>query len=246
MKLIFILGLLILLIACGPRSKKESAPRDSLLTKLLEHIPVEEHEKFKKLYEEMPAKQRQALALMAAMSEPDQPAIDKDKLIAHVDTSYQSMSGLIQLYDNLVTKDLTVYVEFKAAEVFPIEIGESVDLWAWKTNANGRPEVLFQEWSVELSSPKLDSLLSIVHWDRSDLDQIHRALEKANCISIQNGDPTEIGFARRGMRKYSYAIFKNNLSKEKIMDYNDGCTYVFYKDNIVLMHEGGAVGPQCF
>lgn len=45
---------------------------------------------------------------------------------------------------------------------------------------------------------------------------------------------------------FSYVIFDQNLSENKIEDYNDGCTYIFYKDNVVLEYSGGAIGMQCF
>jgi len=48
------------------------------------------------------------------------------------------------------------------------------------------------------------------------------------------------------MAKYSYLIFEQNPDKAKIDKYNNGCTYIYYKMNIVLEYGGGAVGPQCF
>ena len=67
-----------------------------------------------------------------------------------------------------------------------------------------------------------------------------------SCISIAGKDPVVIGWQRSGMGKFSYNIFDKNLEENKIKDYNDGCTYVFYKDNIVLEYGGGAIGMQCF
>ena len=71
-------------------------------------------------------------------------------------------------------------------------------------------------------------------------------MDKANCISISGKDPVVIGWQRSGMGIFSYNIFKKNLEEKKIKDYNDGCTYIFYKDNIVLEFGGGAFGIQCF
>ena len=71
-------------------------------------------------------------------------------------------------------------------------------------------------------------------------------LDKANCISVYNKDAIEIGYARSGMGKYSYLIFDKSLTEEEKDKYNNGCEYIFYKDNIVLEYGGGAIGSQCF
>ena len=52
--------------------------------------------------------------------------------------------------------------------------------------------------------------------------------------------------ARSGMGKYSLKLFDIDLTNDQIKQYNDGCTYIFYKKNIVLEYGGGAVGSQCF
>jgi len=45
---------------------------------------------------------------------------------------------------------------------------------------------------------------------------------------------------------YSYRIFPKKLSLPEINEYNDGCIYIFYKDNIVLEFGSGAIGQYCF
>ena len=82
--------------------------------------------------------------------------------------------------------------------------------------------------------------------DRSKLEKLRASLVKANCISIDNRQPVEVGFARSGMGKYYYLIFDSNLTAKQINDYNNDCEYIFYKDNIVLMYGSGATGSLCF
>jgi hypothetical protein len=48
------------------------------------------------------------------------------------------------------------------------------------------------------------------------------------------------------MGKYFYELFDDDLTQEQIKQYNDSCTHIFYKKNIVLEYGGGAVGSQCF
>jgi hypothetical protein len=56
----------------------------------------------------------------------------------------------------------------------------------------------------------------------------------------------KIGFARSGLGKYYFLLFENNLTSEQINRYNDGCTFIFYKKNIVLEYGSGATGSYCF
>jgi hypothetical protein len=82
--------------------------------------------------------------------------------------------------------------------------------------------------------------------DRNKFEKLHASLLKAHCISIKSGNPVEVGFARSGMAKYDYLIFENHLTDTQMKRYNNGCEYIFYKDNIVLEHAIGAVGSPCF
>jgi len=86
----------------------------------------------------------------------------------------------------------------------------------------------------------------MLKWTNETLAIIKKLLSDANCVSIENGQITTIGFARSGMGKYSYLLFDNNLTAAQVKQYNDGCIYIYYKNNIVLEYGGGAVGPQCF
>jgi len=103
-----------------------------------------------------------------------------------------------------------------------------------------------RNWHLEISSTKTDSLLTTLGWTNETLRILKQKLEKANCISVENGNPATIGFQRSGMGKYSYKVFKKPLTDSLKNKYDDGCTYIFYKNNIVLEYGGGAIGSQCF
>ncbi|MEO1218869.1 MAG: hypothetical protein AAFY45_35390, partial [Bacteroidota bacterium] len=89
-------------------------------------------------------------------------------------------------------------------------------------------------------------IISTILWNPKTLNEIKELLYKANCVSIDNGKITTIGFARSGMGKYFYKVFDNDLSDSEIEKFNDGCTYIYFKKNIVFEYGGGAVGAQCF
>jgi len=92
----------------------------------------------------------------------------------------------------------------------------------------------------------LDKIIKSIGWTNQTLDKIKKLLSEANCISIENGKITTIGFARSGMGKYYYRIFEKPLNEKNKTEYNNNCQYIFYKDNIVLEYGGGAIGSQCF
>jgi hypothetical protein len=111
----------------------------------------------------------------------------------------------------------------------------------------GRPkETLFLDWNLKINSEKVDSLLKTINWSQSTLIAIKEKLDNANCIQIESGEPTKIGFKRSGMGMYSFNVFKNPIPDTSINKYNDSCSYIYVDKNLVLEYAGGAIGPQCF
>jgi len=111
--------------------------------------------------------------------------------------------------------------------------------------------------NLDFNSQNLENLLKIVGWSKNDLKTLKKKLDKANCISVRSGEftkignfenanPMTIGYKRVFLGMYSYKIFTQELSENLINQYNDGCTYVFFQDNIVFEYKGGATGKQCF
>jgi hypothetical protein len=232
------------LAAAGQHKKATPEKQDTLLARLLTNIPKEEQAAFIEAYGKMSLKDREFVAFMAEM-----PHSSKKELMANIDTNYNKIDRLISMYESLVPQQYTVYIEFNPPHKI-IREPESVDLKVWNndsTRSPGGSNCIVQQWDMPFHSQKLDSLLKIIHWDSTIVDKIKKALDGVNCISIENGHKmTVVGFARSGMGKYSYAIFRNKLTEQEISQYNDGCENIFYKDNIVLMYGGGAIGPQCF
>jgi hypothetical protein len=96
---------------------------------------------------------------------------------------------------------------------------------------------------------KMDSLLAILDWECDVLPTVKNKLISAKCYSINSSissDRTYIGWKRPGLETYAYILFDSTLTKEQIAKHNDSCSYIYYKDNVVLYHGGGAIGPHCF
>jgi hypothetical protein len=216
-----------------------STYNDSVLTLLLKKVPKSDKEKFKRVFSEMTDEQRSLFYSM------NLPISSKKELIKNVDTNYRYIYDATILFNKLIPSDLEVDIEFNPPQKL-LKLGGSIDIGCSRNGKSGDRTQLFQEWDLELSSPKLDSLLTQINMDRSKLEKLRISLIKANCISINNNHPAEVGFARSGMGKYYYLIFHNNLTPAQIKWYNKGCEYLFYRDNIVLMYGGGVAGSICF
>lgn len=171
------------------------------------------------------------------------PQSSKKQLIANIDSNYAAINHLIQEYDRLVPANYTVMIEFKPADKL-VHTPESIDMRI--DRRQGKEIKSYQEWNMTYRSDTLMHMLGIIGWKHETLTTIKRLLSAAHCISVENGESSEIGYARSGMGKYSYILFNKNLTADEIKRYNNGCTHIFYKKNIVLEYGGGAVGPQCF
>jgi hypothetical protein len=214
--------------------------KDSLLTEILKDIPEEKRDEFKKTYEEGTEQSKEFLLLMFSM-----PRSSKNELVDNYEKHSQEIIALKMEYSKLVPDSFIVSIEFNPENKI-ISTPESIDLKIYRKNPNGRSTVVNQGWNLDKESEKLAEMLLKLGWNQNTLNEIKELLDSANCESIENGKRATIGFARSGMGKYFYKVFDKNLTDNEIKEYNDGCTYIYYKDNIVLEYGGGAVGPQCF
>lgn len=107
-------------------------------------------------------------------------------------------------------------------------------------------ENMFLDWDLKINGSKMDSLLHTLNWNKETLKVLKEKLDMANCIQIESGEPTTIGFQRSGLGMYSFKVFERTIPDILVSKYNDSCTYLFVNRKLVLEYEGGAVGNQCF
>lgn len=162
---------------------------------------------------------------------------DKDYSITDLKQHYienKNELGEIKNYINSITPNgKNVHIEFdndKTLAIFHLST---------KTERSNN-------WDLKINSTKTDSLLNELGWTQETLITLKNKLDKANCISVSNGEPTNIGFQRSGMGMYSFNLFEKPLSKSEYSNYNDSCTYILVNDKMVLEYGGGAIGSQCF
>ena len=163
------------------------------------------------------------------------------------DEKYYSKEDLINNYNQKRREisDLKLYINtvVSADKEVDIEFDDKGHFFNFHVTADGNYET---NWDVKLNSPKIDTLLKKLNWTRQTLKILKEKLDAANCISVRNGEPCNIGFQRSGMGKYYYNIFDKPVPEHMKDKYNDSCTYILHTNTVVLEYGGGAIGPQCF
>lgn len=160
------------------------------------------------------------------------PAYDAQDLIDNYEAKTSEILDVKKYIDFIVPPNTEIDIEFQRRK---IPVFHVVKDGLYDSN-----------WDLQIHSPKVDSLLTKLGWNHEDLEILRQKLKKANCISVASGNPVTIGWQRSGLGKFYYKIFDHNLSDSLADHYNDGCRYIFYKDNVVLEYGGGATGLQCF
>lgn len=216
----------------------KSVNKDSLLREILKDIPKDKSKEFLDVYNSGNEQSKEFLLYMYSL-----PRSSKKEMISNIDLRFKEINLLKSYYEQLVPPNYEVSIEFYTPNNI-VNTKESIDLKI--THTINKETVVEQEWDMAYHSDKLDKMLHKLNWDYDTLKHIKSLLENAHCISIENGKETTVGFARSGLGKYSYLLFKKDLITQQIHQYNDGCSYIFFKKNIVLQYGGGATGPQCF
>lgn len=170
------------------------------------------------------------------------PVSNKKEMISNFEDKKKEINELILLYKNLVPKNCSVYIEFNPDDqIFQVPANIDLHIYDEHTKINE------QGYGLAPHSNDLKIKLDKLGWDASILEKIKNALAIAGCISIENNkDNTTVGFARSGMGMYSYLIFEKKLNSTQIEEYTNSCSYISYKENIVLKYGGGAIGSDCF
>jgi len=182
----------------------------------------------------------------------------KQDLIANYETKQLEINQLYEYVNDITPDDKYFDIEFESNKkifCFFVTIHRIDSLTGQSSYtsivADGDYNRGFMgNYNLDIDSPSVDNLLNWLGWTRNELKTLKQKLDNANCISVEKGEGLRIamtiGYKRVGLGMYFYNIFNQALSDSLKNKYNDGCRYIFYKDNVVLEFRGGAVGPQCF
>ena len=231
---------------------RDNIDKDSLFNASVERLPQEMQKEYKKMYKKGKEQEKEFLLYMISM-----PKSSKNKLIENYEKHKAEILKVKSEYSKIVPEKYFVYIEFEPASKI-LTTPEQITIKFYKIKddklqvdsnviqRNDNLEVVSQNWNLKPDSKELEEIIASIGWTKQTLIRIKELLDCANCVSVENGAITTIGFARSGMGKYSYKIFDNKLTANQMERYDNGCEYIFYKDNIVLEYGGGTIGPQCF
>jgi hypothetical protein len=165
-------------------------------------------------------------------------AFDKTYSVTELKEEYFSkekeIQDVINYYDFIKPKDYTVDIEFTDEKLLS-------RLTIYKKDSS---KVVYQKWDVPIGEMQSQELTTYLEWNANEVKTLKEKLDKANCISVEDGEPIKIGFKRSGMGMFSFVIFRNKGTD--IQNFNNGCDYIMVNRNLALQYGGGAIGPQCF
>lgn len=165
---------------------------------------------------------------------------DKDYSVTELKEYFEENKTAIYVlknyYAEIVPDDYFVEIEF--------ENDNTLGRFGIKdSNSNGP---MFLEWDLEINTERMDSIIKPIGWTRETLKTLKDKLDNADCIQIESGEPTKIGFKRSRMAMYSFNVFDKPIPDNLIEQYNNSCIYILVNKKLALEYGGGAIGSQCF
>ena len=173
--------------------------KDSLLQTILKDLPEPKKSELQKMYNEGNDQTKEFFLVMFSM-----PRSSKKELISNIDSNFDKITLLKNSFLKLVPNDYIVSIEFNPADKI-VSTNESIDI-AIEHKYNKQSDYK-KEWNLEYNSKVLAQMIEPLGWINETLTTIKKLLSDANCVSIDNGEITTIGFARSGMGKYFFKLF---------------------------------------
>ena len=189
------------------------------------------------------------------------PWYDQQDLMDNYEAKNQEMYGVKKYMEEITPENFSVRIEFKSKRRIDLKVYEESDTvggesirWfiEWDINPyNYRPkERSDYEKQYRGKTNSLDLVMDKLGWEKETLEHLYKLLKDANCIGAGLFWRREfhIDYQRSGTFLLSYILFEENLTDSLLekYDYDNGCSHIFYKENVVLKFNGGAYGPQCF
>ena len=158
----------------------------------------------------------------------------KEDLITNYQNQIKEINEAVTYYKSILPENYSTSIEFKNDNSLAM-----IHLY--------RDSIVDNNWNLEMGTPKIDSILTVLNWTDRELHTLREKLKQANCRSIGgNIDRVSVGWQRSGMGILSYEIYQQTLTQEQIDLFHNECDYVYYKDNIFLAYESSLAGNHCF
>lgn len=163
---------------------------------------------------------------------------ERDYSIDELKTEYnhkeKEINDLIKYFNQIKPKDTNVAIEFKNDKILERLVVVPSDT----------TKDTYRGWDINVKSLYQQEFKKELHWNEDQVNELKNRIDKANCISIEDGEPIKIGFKRSGMGMYFFNVFQKKETDRTL--FNDGCTYILVNYKLALEYGGGAIGRQCF
>lgn len=146
----------------------------------------------------------------------------------------KEIKDLIEYFNSIQPKDKSIEIEFRNDRV----------LERLKIDYKDSLKSDYQQSNLQVKSLLDPEFEKDLHWNEEQIDIMKEKLDKANCISIEDGEPIKIGFKRSGMGMFSFDVFMKPETDRS--GFNDSCQYILVNKRLALEYGGGAIGTQCF
>lgn len=131
----------------------------------------------------------------------------KKELIENYNKNETQILELKKYFNSIVKKGKFIEIEFENEKTLSRFGVSSIDTITGVCIYPG-----FLDWDLQVSSKKVDSVITSIGWTKETLITIKQKLDKAHCIEIESGEPTKIGFQRSGMGMFFYNVFENPIA----------------------------------
>ncbi|AFU68152.1 hypothetical protein P700755_001214 [Psychroflexus torquis ATCC 700755] len=239
-KILLLLVNIFILNSINAQEFNKNIDKDSLFQVIIKDVHPDKVQELKTAYSEGNEISKEFLLMMYSL-----PKSSKSELIGNLEKNEQKLVSLPSRFSHLISDSLIVSIEF-VLESHILTMPAAIDLKIYKKTTDGKSKLISKGRNLEYGSDSLNEKLKILNWKNSTLLKVKTMLEEVNCISIENSEITIIGFARSGLGQYSYALYKEKSEEYMKREFEQGCNYIHFKDNIALNYKGGAIGPICF
>lgn len=164
----------------------------------------------------------------------------KDELIENYQENKTKISELQSYFESICPRGQYVEIEFEYGIINRIKIGKFESETRFNKPYN-------DGWYAEVGTEKQrDSIFKLLNWNAKQVNLLKEEFENANCISISNLEPCEIGFKRSGMGMYSFLKYKKPINDSIMKEYKKSCSHIIYNRHVIFKYGGGAIGSDCF
>ena len=160
----------------------------------------------------------------------------------HFESHKNEILELIAYFKKIVPEDKKIEIEFyNNSKLQRFQITEIDTFWVNKDSSYLSSYPFYFEWEVKIANIP-DSIFTKINWNYQTFEELKEKLDNADCISINNENPIEIGFKRDFFVGLTTYFIFTNYDSIKLKDIRSFRTDLhFINDSIAWNYDTGAL-----